>query len=254
MSSLPPSQLNYKLALVNIQRQHMFRLAIWRSSIVVLCTVGIFLLAILPYWQIQHQSQIQVRDNRLVSDNFIYSNLNFDYPQSIWTINGSNLAKTIESVPSINVARIDKIAIPPQLIITLQEKLPVAIAISSGDVGFLDLTGQWISQKFYDKINYNFALPKIKVIDYNLQYQKKWRDLYKLISLYSELNITEVQWRESSDLLLSTKIGKVFLGSNSALLSKQFTTMLELLDLKSYVKNSEIDYIDLSNPNSSVIH
>jgi len=253
MSPFPPPQLKYKLALVEIQKQQISRLAIWRSSIVALCTVGFFLLAILPYWQIQHQSQIQVRGNRLVSNNFVYSTLNFKYPQFIWTINGLNLAKKIESVPSVNVARINKTAIPPKLIVTLQEKHPVAIAISSGEVGFLDISGQWIAQKFYDNINENFALPKIKVVNYKPQYQQKWRNLYELISLYSELKITEVQWSESSDLILSTKIGKVFLGSNSALLTKQFTTMLELLNLKSYVKSNNIAYIDLSNPSSSII-
>ena len=111
MSSFPPSQLKYKLALVDIQKKRMSRLALWRSSIVAICTVGIFLLAILPYWQIQHQSQIQVKNNRLISDNFIYSNLNFEYPQFLWTINGSHLAKIVESVPSVNVARIDKICL-----------------------------------------------------------------------------------------------------------------------------------------------
>lgn len=253
MSSFPPPQLKHKLALINIQKQRMSRIAIWRSGIVALFTVGVFLLTILPYWQIQHQSQIQVKGNRLVSNTFIYSTLNFEYPQFIWTINGSNLAKKIESLPSIDAIRINKNAIPPKLIITLQEKQPFAIAISSGDVGFLDLSGSWIAQKFYDNINEDFALPTIKVINYKPEYQQKWRSLCRLISLYSELNITEVQWSEHSDLLLSTKIGKVFLGSNSALLRKQFTTMLELLDLEGYDKKSKIAYIDLSNPKSSII-
>lgn len=253
MSSFPPAQLKYKLALIDIQKQRMSRLAIWRSSIVAICTVGVFLLTILPYWQIQHQSQIQIQGNRLVSNTFIYSTLNFEYPQFIWTIDGAKLAKKIESLPSINAIRINKNAIPPKLIITLQEKHPIAIAISSGDIGFLDFSGYWIAQKFYDNLNEKFALPKIKVINYKPEYQQKWRNLYELISLYSELNITEVQWSESRDLLLSTKIGKVFLGSDSALLEEQFTTMLELLDLKSYVKTGKIAYIDLSNPKSSVI-
>lgn len=253
MSSFPPPQLKHQLALVDIQKQRMSRLAIWRSSIVALCTVSLFLIGIMPYWQIRHQSQVQVRGNRLVNTNFIYSTLNFEYPQFIWTINGTILAHRIDSIPSINVARINKIAFPPKLIIELQEKIPVAIAIYSGEVGFLDLSGQWIAQKFYNNINKNFALPKLKVINYKPQHQQKWRELYELISLYSELNITEVQWTESNDLILSTKIGRVFLGSNFALLNKQFTKMTELLDLPNHVKNQKIDRIDLSNPNSSII-
>ena len=253
MSSFPPPQLKYKLALSDIQEHRLSRLSIWRSFIVALCSTSVFLWVILPGWQIEHQSQISIEGNKLVSKNFIYSTLNFKYPQFIWAINSTNLAQKIEATPSIAGVRINKTLIPSKLIIFLQEKKPVALATFKGKVGFLDSDGQWIAQKFYDNISTDFALPKLKVLNYQTQYQQTWRNIYKLILSHSELQITELQWTQSGNLLVQTKIGKVLLGSNFSKLEQQFTTMLELQTLPNYLENSKIAYIDLSNSEPNLI-
>ena len=251
--SSPFPQLKYKLALIDLQESRLSRLAIWRATIVACFTIGIFLLSILPDWQIQHQSQISIKGNKLVSKQFVYSALNFEYPQFIWKIDGGNLAKQVELTPSVAEVRINKTLIPPKLIVFLQEKTPVALAILSGKVGFLDSNGQWIEQKFYDNISADFALPKLRVLNYNAQYQQTWRKLYQLVLSHPELEIKELQWSQSGDLLLKTKIGKVFLGSNSARLKTQFKTMLKLQALPNYLGSSKIDYIDLSSANLNLI-
>ena len=253
MSSFPPPQIKYKLALVKAQDIRLSHQTLWRSCFVVFCAVSIFLLATLPYWQIKHQSQIEINGEKLISKSSIYNALKISYPQFIWKINGLNLAKQIESIPSIAGARINRIIIPPKLIVSLQEKAPIALATSQGKVGFLDTNGLWIDQKFYDNISADFALPKLKVLNYQIQYQPEWVDIYQLISLYPELEITELQWNQSGDLLLHTKIGKVFLGSDLSQLKRQFKTMLKLQNLPDYIENSQIAYIDLSNPNLDLI-
>ena len=253
MSFIPPPQLKYKLALVDIQENRLSRLAIWRAAIVVCITISIFVLGILPYWQIEHQSQIIVKGNKLVSKNNIYQNLDFAYPQYIWTVNGGNLAQKVVRLPSVAEVRINKSLIPPQLIVFLQEKNPVALATLAGNVGFLDSNGQWIAQKNYDNIHADFALPKLKVINYQVQYQSTWQKIYQLILSHQELKITELKWSQSGNLFLQTKIGKVALGSNSTRLKKQFTTMLKLQTLPKYIENNKIDYIDLSSSDLNLI-
>ena len=255
MSAFPPPQLKYKLALVDVQEHRLFRIALWRSCFVISCAVSLCLLAISPYWQIKHQSQIQITDRKLVSKNTVYTALNFAYPQFIWTVNGLNLTQKIESVPSIATAKVNKRLVPPALIISLQERVPVALASSEGKVGFLDPEGKWIAQEFYTNIDANFpaSLPKLKVINYQLQYQQSWNSIYQLISLYPELQIEQVEWNQAGNLFLNTKLGKVFLGSDLSRLKQQFKIMLKLQNLPTYLERSEIAYIDLSNPELNLI-
>jgi cell division protein FtsQ len=253
MSAFPPPQLKYKLALVDIQEQRLAQIALWRACLVIGCAISLCLLLTQPYWQIKHQTQIQINGTKLLSKNTVYNALKFDYPQLIWTINGLNLMQKIESIPSVEATNITKQIIPPQLIISLQEKKPVALATFHEKVGFLDLDGQWIAQEFYENINTNLALPKLQVLNYQNRYQEPWKTIYQLISLHPELKITTVQWDESSNLFLHTKIGTVFLGGDLSQLKRQFKIMLQLQNLPAYVDNSQIAYIDLSNPNLNVI-
>jgi cell division protein FtsQ len=253
MREFPPQQLKYKLALVAIEEQRLARIALWRACLVIICAIILCLLLSQPYWQIKYPTQIQINGTKLVSKNAIYTALNFDYPQFIWTVNGLDLAQKIESIPSVEAVNISKQIISPQLIISLQEKKPVALATFQEKVGFLDLDGQWIAQKFYENINTNLALPKLQVLNYQTRYQQPWKSIYQLISLHPELKITTVQWDEASNLFLHTKIGIVFLGSDLSQLKRQFKIMLKLQNLSAYVDNSKIAYIDLSNPNLNLI-
>lgn len=253
MSAFPPPQLKYKLAKVEIQEQRLSRIALWRSCFVTCCAVSLCLGATLPYGQIKQQSQIQISGEKLVSKDTIHTALEFSYPQLIWTVNGVSLTQEIESIPSIATARVNKQIIPPRLKISLQERTPVALAIFQDKVGFLDLHGQWIEQKFYANLDNHFALPELKALNYQPRYQKSWSKIYQLISLYPELKVNTVEWNQSSSLFLHSKIGKVFLGSDLSRLNEQFKIMLKLQNLSTHVDRSQIDYLDLSNPNLNLI-
>ncbi|MGF1588200.1 MAG: cell division protein FtsQ/DivIB [Pleurocapsa sp.] len=253
MSAFPPPQLQYKLALVKLQQHRLARLSLWRSCWIIICTMSLGLAATLPYWQIKYQSQIKINGEKLISENTIYDVLHFTYPQFIWTINGINLTQKIESIPSVEVAKVNKQLIPPQITISLQEKSPVALATFQGEIGFLDSQGTWIAEEFYSNINDSYLIPKLKVIDYKMQLRTTWRELYQLISLYPELEIDEVHWNQSNSLFLNTKIGQVFLGSELSRLEQQFKIMAKLKNLPAYLESSEINYVDLSNPDVFLI-
>jgi len=248
MSSFPPPKLQYKLAVIDIQEARLARIALWRSCLIIGCALSLGLLATLPYWKIKHQSQIYLSGNKLVNQNSLYTALEFGYPQFIWTINSTKLADKIESIPAIEVARIDKQIIPPKLTIYLQERIPVAIATSLGKVGFLDIDGEWIPQHLYENSSHDFSLPKLAVLNYQPQYQKSWKTIYQLISLYPELKISEIQWNHSGSLFVQTNLGRVFLGSDSSRLEQQFKIMSKLQNLPEHIEKSKIAYIDLSNP------
>ena len=249
----PPPKLQYKLAVIDIQEHRMSRLALWRSTFILSCFLGLGLLTTMPFWQIKKSSQISIDGHKLVSKETIKQSLDFSYPQFIWGIQVADLTQKLESIPSIEAAKIDKQIIPPQVIISLQERIPIAIASHDGKMGFLDSDGTWIERQFYTNLDGNFALPQLVVHRYQFQYRKTWQTLYQLITLYPELKIDEVRWNHSGNLFLHAKIGKVALGTNSSRLSEQFKIMLKLQNLNQQVDRHKIAYIDLSNPEANLI-
>jgi len=253
MSVFPPPQLQYKLALVKLQQHRLTRLSLWRACFMVGCATGLGLLATVPNSQIESQSQIVINGEQLVSENTIRQALKFSYPQFIWSVNGIELARRIESIPSVAAVKVSKQIIPPTIAISLQEKTPVALATSQGQVGFLSQSGEWIEQKFYDNTDLDLPLPKLKVINYQSQFSSIWSKIYQLNLLYPELKITEVHWREGDGIFLKTKIGEVFLGSKSSRLEQQFKIISKLKNLSAQVDTEEIAYIDLSNPGVNLI-
>ena len=253
MSAFPPPQLQYKLSLIKIQQQRLTRLSFWRACLMISCATGLGLLATIPNSQIKRASQIEVDGERLVSENTIRQALKFSYPQFIWSINGIDLARKIESIPSVKAVKVSKQIIPPKINISLQEKTPVALATSQGQVGFLSDRGEWIEQKFYDNTNLDLPLPKLKVINYQPRLSSIWREIYQLSLLYPELKITEVHWREGDRIFLKAKIGQVLLGSETSRLEQQFQTISKLKNLSDRVDTEEIAYIDLSNPGVNLI-
>ena len=253
MSAFPPPHLKYRLALAKVRQRRLARRALWRSCVLIGCTLGIGLAANLPHSKIEHQTQIEIEGTKLVSEDTIYTALDIAYPQFFWMVNGIDWTQKIESIPSIEAAQVNRQALPPRIKISLQEKIPVAVATSQGTIGFIDRHGDWIPQEFYAAIN-DRTLPKLKVIDYNLQAKQTWNKIYQLINLYPELQINEVSFERSGNLFVNSKIGKVFLGSETSLLERQFKVLARLQNLPQHLKHSEIDYIDLSNPESNLIH
>ena len=253
MSPFPPSKLQYKLTVIELQERRLSRIALWRSCFTIGCVLGLGLLTTLPYWKIKHRSQIHLTGEKLVNTNNIYTALDFTYPQFIWRIDGFDLTQKIESIPAIEAARIDRQIIPPKLTIHIQERVPVAIATLGEEVGFIDVGGAWIPQDLYANIEDDFTLPQLTVLNYQTQYQQSWQKIYQLISLYPELNINEVQWNYAGNLFVQTKIGRVFLGTDSSRLEQQFKIMSKLQNLPKHIDRRKIAYVDLSNPKLNLI-
>lgn len=253
MTPFPPPKLQYKLAVIKIQEHRLSKIALWRSCLLVSCVLSLGFLSACPLWKIEDREQIDLTGQKIVGRETVYDVLKFPYPQLIWTVDISNLTKKVESIPSVEAVNIKRQILPPKLIISLQERVPVAVATSEGKMGFLDIDGKWVGQEFYSNIEHNFALPKLVVHNYQLRYQKSWITLYELISLYPELKIKEIQWNPSGSLFLQTKIGRVSLGTNSSRLEKQFEIMLKLQNLGDRIARNQIAYLDLSNPDVNLI-
>lgn len=245
--------LKQKLALIEQHNQRSLYITWWRSSLILGLFGSLVWIATLSCWQITTRSQIKVEGRNLVSEAVIDKLLDFPFPKPIWAIDSRQLTKKLESVPSIEVARVNRQIVPPQLNVSIEERTPVALALSSGRVGFLDRQGQWIDRRFYGELNTSFPLPQLKVINYQAQYRNSWIKIYRLLSRNSTIGIKEVRWDEANNLFLKTAIGTIYLGSDLSRLERQFEIMVRLKNLPAHFQRSKIAYIDLSNPNSSLI-
>ncbi len=253
MTASSARQLQRKLSRLQQQNQKYLFLALWRSLIVTSLAGGLLWMISLPYWQIAHKSQIQIEGDRLVSENTIHSLINFSYPQFIWTIHSQKLVQKLESTPAILAARVTKQIMPPRLTISLQERNPVALALSQGKVGFLDEKGNWIEEQFYGEINSGFPLPKLKVVNFQPYHRNSWVEIYRFLQIYSTVKVDEVIWDRANNLFLKTEIGTVYFGSNLSHLEKKFKVLVRLKNLPTYLERSKIAYIDLSDPDFNLI-
>ena len=252
MKTFPPSQLKYQLASIKIQNRRLARIALWRSTFLIGCALGIGLVANLPIWKINGRSQIKIDGSQLVSEETVYNALKIAYPQLVWTVDGLALTRQVEAIPAIEFATANRQLVPPQITISLQEKNPVAVATSEGKIGFLNSAGEWIDRKFYANID-DSSLPKLKVINYQTQFRDRWQQIYQLITLYPELQINELQLQQSGNVFLNTKLGRVFLGAKPSHIKRQFEIMARLENLPEQLDPSEIAYLDLSNPEAALI-
>lgn len=246
-------QLQKKLSLLKQQRKQQFYYALWRSVFISSLAATLLWLVSLPYWQIKHKSQVKIVGNYALTKDKIHSLLTLSYPQFIWSIPTKKLSQTLEAAPPILTARVNRQISPPIITISLEEKAPVAIALSRGKVGFLDAQGNWIPRQFYQKNTNNPSSLNLRVINFQPHYASYWAEVYELISLYSNIHIFEVNWHDAENLRLKTELGMVYLGSPRFRLADKFAALARLQNLPAYINQSQIDHIDLSNPDLQLI-
>lgn len=246
------SKLIKEQKLLEIERKTKSWQMTWRAFVSSCLALSLFLLIILPKWLIADNSQIQIVGNQLVSNQTIYELLSLSYPRSIWQIPTHQLSENLQLTPPIVAAKITRQLLPPRLIVALQERIPVALAVKEGKVGFLDKQGIWVAKSFYQNLQQSSRSPSLKVIGFSEQYRSQWQELYHLITNQS-IQFFEVNWQDPNNLIVKTELGTVYLGSCSSELLKKFTVLDRLRDLPKRFNTSEIVYIDISNPDSPVI-
>ena len=139
MSALYDPKLQQKLLLLQRQNRQRGQISLWRCLFVssfVTISVGMM---ISPYWQIKKSSQIMLEEDLTVAKSTIHSLLKLNYPQSLWAIPSHQLRNNLKSISPIVDAAVTKQMFPPQLKIRLQERIPVASALSDGKCRFLSL-------------------------------------------------------------------------------------------------------------------
>lgn len=248
-----------------LRRQRWWRgmQVIWRSLwVFVLAGILIWLL-IQPQWVIDRPEQVIIRGNQLFSDTAIQSILPLKYPQSLMKIQPEEIASQLEAKGPIASAVVTRNLLPPSLIIQITERNPVAISIPNPDIppssnqtspqsaptlttteGLIDETGVWMPRASYTALG--LPLPNLKVIGLDEKIRPQWQEIYQIITS-SQAQVTEIDFRNPSNLILTTSLGKVHIGRYGQNFTKQLGILATLPQANPPLDPSKIAYINLRN-------
>jgi len=247
------------------QRQMKIIQAIWRTVAISGLAGGLLWVALQPVWILNDPKQIVIKSgNQVLPETAIKSMLKLSYPQSLWKIEPGAIADSLKKQPTIAQATVNRRLFPPGLIIEIQERIPVAIAQrlaqannlaknKQSSTGLLDASGVWIPMEKYTLVNPRLKLPSLKVIGTPEKYGKYWSQLYPSLS-QSSVKVIEVDFQDLTNLILKTEIGNVHFGTPSSLLPEQIKILTQMRHLPAKINPSQIEYIDLKNPNSPIVH
>lgn len=233
-------------------------LIITRTLLISSFALGALWLLVLPNWVIRSQNEIKVKGNQFLSEQEVRSLIPFSYPQPLVTMTIANLEQKLETNTPFSDVVITRKILPPELIIDVTERQPVAIAQTTRlennqnkiiQLGYLDDQGILMENKFYQDIpQEKLKLPTLKIIGIPDQYLPHWQNLYSLVKL-SEVKIKTIDWRNPTNLILDTELGKVHLGAYSLnTFPEQLKMLAKMKQLPQKISRDQILYLNLSNP------
>ncbi|MDT9186551.1 MAG: FtsQ-type POTRA domain-containing protein [Limnospira sp. PMC 894.15] len=246
-----------------LRRQRRLKLVrvIWQVLAVGGISGGVFWGISQPIWLIKEAEQVEIKGNQLLSQHNIRSHLPLSYPQSVWQIQPSAIQQALIDNAPISEAIVIRQVFPPRLTIEVTEREPVAIAQppigtttpgTEAIVGWLDAEGSWMPLSSYTELEQTGQLPNLRVIGNFEIYQPHWQQVYSDLSR-SPVDIYEIDWQNPANIILMTEIGEVHIGSYSTHFWEQLQVIDRMRKLPEQVDVSQVDYIDLRNPNSPLV-
>ena len=241
----------------------------WRTIAVSGLAGGLAWVITLPGWVIRQPEQVAIAGNRFLSSQAIQSLLPMAYPQSLLQLEPQAIAAQRESKAPIEDATVARQLFPPRLIVQVKERYPVAMisdlpnaeavkdketkpAAGLSNVGFLDANGVWIPIESYTSFDQSFQLPTLKIVGYQEQKRSQWAELYQAVS-QSPVKVTEIDWRDPSNIVLKTELGIFHFGSYSSRFAQQIQAMDQLRKLSDKLNPKQVAYVDLQNPDAPSI-
>ncbi|MBW4488631.1 MAG: FtsQ-type POTRA domain-containing protein [Trichocoleus desertorum ATA4-8-CV12] len=267
LSSVSQTELAQRRQKLRQERRLKALQASWRTLAVSGLAGGLAWVITLPGWIIQQPEQVAIAGNRFLSAQAIQSLLPMAYPQSLLQLEPQAIAAQLESKAPIAEATVARQLFPPRLIVQVKERYPVAMisdlpnaqtakdtkpTADLSNVGFLDAKGVWIPIESYTSFDQSFKLPTLKIVGYQEQKRSQWAELYQAVS-QSPVKVTEIDWRDPSNLILKTELGIFHFGSYSSRFTEQIQAMDQLRKLSEKLNPKQVAYINLQNPDAPSI-
>jgi cell division protein FtsQ len=262
--SISRSELSERRRKLRWQRRWRVLQTGWRVVAVSGIALGLVWVTTLPDWMLRDPNQIEVEGNKFLSADTVRELLPLKYPQFLLTLQPKTLTQRLESQAPIAEATVSRHLFPPGLTVRIQERYPVAVVYSGlapapavglakpTPIALLDERGTVIPYENYMALNRSRQLPNLKIVGMQDQYRTQWTSLYQQVSR-SPVKVNEIDWQEPGNLILHTELGKVYCGSYGDRFAEQLRTLDQMRQLSQKVEASEIDYIDLRNPQAPLI-
>ncbi|MGI0479938.1 cell division protein FtsQ/DivIB [Geminocystis sp. CENA526] len=241
------------------QRRWRSFVSVTRTLLIMSLTGGVFWFLTLPEWVIQDVQQINIEGNELLTDDEIRGLIPLQYPQSLLQLSTKDLTEALQKkVPLANIV-IRRELLPPNLTIRVTEKKPVAVAFAMQvdpktkkmalqQVGYIDIDGIFVSNELYQNLAQQPELkPTLRMIGTPQTYLAYWQDFYNLLS-QSAVKITQVNWQNPTNIILTTELGTVYLGAYTSRFPQQLMVLEKLKSITSKIPRERIIYIDLTVP------
>ena len=262
MSAHSYPKLNQKLSRLRFEERQVQNRYLWRSLLVCAFVGGLVSAALSPYWKIKSPEQFQLKGDRFTNPEAIYnvlqipqksaiakSQVTFAFQDlAIWKIDSKAMDRQLEAIPALRSVKVNKKLFPPSVNIYLQERIPVVVATAAGEVGFLDYQGVWLDPTWYKPQTKNLPLTKIKVVNFQSDYQAIWTKIYQLINAYPNIEVKEIQWQEEGNIVVITNGFKAVLGNDETLLERQFASLASFTDSAKAKNLTGFSQIDLKDP------
>jgi cell division protein FtsQ len=249
-------KINPRQAKLKKNRDQRAIVFLWRSLVAMSILAGLGWILTRPNWVIRENSQIEISNNEILSEEAVRQLISLSYPQSIFKLPISKLTTELETKPPIQQVKITRQLFPPTVNLKISERIPVAIVLNSQSIqdaiGFIDQEGTFLPEEFYSSVQTDFILPQLTVIGFQAENSPDWPQLYQIIN-QSNLEIKQIDHRDNNNLILTTKLGKIYLGANRNILAEQLQVLEKMVDLPSRIKIQDIDYIDLTDPTNPLI-
>ncbi len=232
------------------KRRVKFVQTMWQIAFISGVTGGMLWIATLPDWLLRSSNQIDIEGNRLLSQEALQKLVPLSYPQSIFQVQPQVIAAKLEATAPVHNVVVTRTLFPSKLTVQVQERSPVANALRGGQAGLLDADGSWMPLQSYPP---KLRKPELTILGFSDRYVKQWASLYRQVS-QSQVKISQIDWRDENNLVLTTELGQVHCGIyNSAEFAKQLSMLDQLRTLPQRLNPQTFAYIDLANPKSPIL-
>ena len=284
------NQLQQRRRQLRTNRRNRLLQTSWRSVVVLGLAAATVWIILQPNWVIRRSEQVKIEGNRFLATQSIRSLLPIQYPQSLLRIQSSQISDALTTKAPIAEAIVERHIFPPQLVIKVREREPVAQAIygsggkpaqsdpkivvkgekgkatdksNSGNSGkaaidstppdaFLDENGMILPIESYAELNQGMKLPELKILGNPDVYRGQWTSFYPILRR-SPVKIQSVDWQNPANIRLKSEMGWIHLGPLGRPFALQMRSLDKMRQLPKRLPPEQIDHIDLRNPNNPTI-
>ena len=256
--SVSHKDLRRKRQQLRRDRRFKWLRSIWQWLAVLSCTGAIAWTATLPGWIVRRPEQIEIEGDRYLTEAAIRERLPLAYPQSLLQINPEAIERALREHDLVADARVNRQLFPPALIVTIEERRPVAIAYKPANLppnderpgivaGLIDAAGTWIPWEEPVNSNNMIPLPELQVVGEMQMYRSRWAEMYRSVRR-SPVRVHRIDWRDPGNLILETELGTVRVGAYTPRFPEQLRVLDRLRNYADRVNPKDIAYIDLKQP------